>query len=63
MEITIWGCRGSLPIPGKNKLRYGGNTTCLEVRLNAGTVVVIDAGTGIRALGRKLMGEEAIEEI
>lgn len=55
MEITIWGCRGSLPIPGKNKLRYGGNTTCLEVRL--------DAGTGIRALGRKLMGEEAIEEI
>ncbi len=63
MEITIWGCRGSLPTPAKDKLRYGGNTTCLELRLDDGTVVVIDAGTGIRGLGRKLMADESLKEI
>jgi phosphoribosyl 1,2-cyclic phosphodiesterase len=63
MEVTIWGCRGSLPTPGKNTLRFGGNTTCLEVRLADGNVIVIDAGTGIRALGRKLMREEGLNEI
>lgn len=63
MEVTIWGCRGSLPTPGKNKLRYGGNTTCLEVRLGDGTVIVIDAGTGIRLLGKKLMSDEHLREI
>ncbi len=63
MKIRIWGCRGSLPIPGQGTLRYGGNTTCVELRLNDGSVVVIDAGTGIRNLGKKLVEEQNLKEI
>jgi phosphoribosyl 1,2-cyclic phosphodiesterase len=51
MRARIWGCRGSLAAPGPSTLRYGGNTSCLEVRGEAGGLVVLDAGTGIRALG------------
>jgi phosphoribosyl 1,2-cyclic phosphodiesterase len=51
MQITIWGCRGSLPSPGASKLRYGGDTTCVEVLLDDGTLIVLDAGTGIREFG------------
>jgi phosphoribosyl 1,2-cyclic phosphodiesterase len=57
MKITFWGTRGSIAVPGKQTIRYGGNTTCLEVTLGSGRVVVIDAGTGIRALGDKLTAE------
>jgi phosphoribosyl 1,2-cyclic phosphodiesterase len=52
MQARIWGCRGSLAAPGPETLRYGGNTSCLEVRTEAGGLVVLDAGTGIRGLGR-----------
>ena len=55
MEITFWGCRGSLPTPGKRTNKYGGNTTCVEVRLSDGTLIVLDAGTGIRNLGKHLV--------
>ncbi len=51
MEVTIWGARGSIPSPGPDTVRYGGNTPCLEVRADGDAVVVLDAGTGIRALG------------
>lgn len=54
MKVKIWGCRGSLPAPGPETVRYGGNTSCLEVRLDDGTLVVFDAGTGIRRLSRSL---------
>jgi phosphoribosyl 1,2-cyclic phosphodiesterase len=54
MRIKLWGCRGSLPSPGGDTSRYGGNTTCVEVRLRDGSLVVIDAGSGIRNLGREL---------
>ena len=54
MQVTIWGCRGSLPTPGHDTVRYGGNTSCLEVELANGSVLVLDAGTGIRELGAKL---------
>ena len=54
MRVTIWGCRGSLPTPGHDTVRYGGNTSCLEVELTNGSVFVLDAGTGIRELGEKL---------
>jgi phosphoribosyl 1,2-cyclic phosphodiesterase len=54
MLVKIWGCRGSLATPGHETLRYGGNTTCVEVESDDGTRIVLDAGTGIRALGRKL---------
>jgi phosphoribosyl 1,2-cyclic phosphodiesterase len=54
VRARIWGCRGSIPTPGAETVRYGGNTSCLEVVLRDGTVLVFDAGTGIRNLGREL---------
>jgi phosphoribosyl 1,2-cyclic phosphodiesterase len=55
MKLTFWGTRGSIAVPGPDTLRFGGNTTCAELRLDGGELVVIDAGTGIRALGQKLV--------
>ena len=57
MRARIWGCRGSLASPGAQTARYGGNTSCVEVRGTDGTLVVLDAGTGIRALGAALAAE------
>ncbi|HUU41005.1 MAG TPA: MBL fold metallo-hydrolase [Desulfatiglandales bacterium] len=54
MEIKFWGTRGSTPVPGKDTIVYGGNTTCLEISLTSGKKVIIDAGTGIRPLGIEL---------
>ncbi len=51
MQVTIWGARGSIPSPGPDTVRYGGNTPCLEIRSTGGGMLVLDAGTGIRALG------------
>jgi phosphoribosyl 1,2-cyclic phosphodiesterase len=53
MKIKFWGTRGSIPAPGKDTIIYGGNTTCLEINLDNGKKVIIDAGTGIRSLGRE----------
>lgn len=50
MKVTLWGTRGSLPTPGCETLRYGGNTSCVEVVGEDGTRLVLDAGTGIRRL-------------
>jgi phosphoribosyl 1,2-cyclic phosphodiesterase len=50
----IWGCRGSLPTPGEATVRYGGNTTCVEVRSGNDVVLILDAGTGIKRLGDEL---------
>jgi phosphoribosyl 1,2-cyclic phosphodiesterase len=58
MRVRFWGVRGSLPVPGSKTERYGGNTSCVEVRSTAGTRIIIDAGTGIRRLGKELMREE-----
>ncbi len=52
--FTFWGTRGSIPSPGPATVRYGGNTPCIEVRAPDGTLVILDAGTGIRALGDEL---------
>jgi phosphoribosyl 1,2-cyclic phosphodiesterase len=54
VRLTIWGCRGSVPTPGPETVRYGGNTSCVELTLDNGTVIVLDAGTGIRDLGVEL---------
>ena len=54
MQVKLWGTRGSLATPGPDTARYGGNTSCVEVRGNAGTLLVLDAGTGIRRLGISL---------
>jgi phosphoribosyl 1,2-cyclic phosphodiesterase len=51
MKLRIWGCRGSLATPGAGTLRYGGNTSCIEVRGDDGELLILDAGTGMRALG------------
>lgn len=52
----MWGCRGSLAAPGPETVRYGGNTSCVEVRTVDDQLIVIDAGTGIRGLGLALDG-------
>lgn len=57
MRIRVWGCRGSLATPGADTLRYGGNTSCVEVRGDDGSVVVLDAGTGMRPLGVALAAD------
>ncbi|MDZ4825537.1 MAG: MBL fold metallo-hydrolase [Actinomycetota bacterium] len=51
MRAHVWGCRGSLAAPGADTVRYGGNTSCVEVQLESGDTLVLDAGTGMRALG------------
>ena len=55
MKVRFWGVRGSIPVPGRATNRYGGNTSCVEVRPNHGNPIIIDAGTGIRKLGKSLM--------
>ncbi|CAN5860569.1 MBL fold metallo-hydrolase [soil metagenome] len=57
MQITFWGVRGSYPVPGAATVRYGGQTSCVEARSSRGDCRIIDAGTGMRALGNKLMRE------
>jgi phosphoribosyl 1,2-cyclic phosphodiesterase len=54
MRIKIWGARGSIPAPGPETMRYGGNTSCVEVTLSDGSTLILDAGTGIRNLGLAL---------
>lgn len=56
MKARLWGTRGSLPTPGPETVRYGGNTSCVELRVTAGRVVILDAGSGIRRLGTTLDG-------
>ena len=55
-RLKFWGVRGSIPVPGTSTLRYGGNTTCVELRAD-GEIIVLDAGTGIRLLGVALERE------
>jgi phosphoribosyl 1,2-cyclic phosphodiesterase len=55
MRIRFWGVRGSYPVPGPHTNRYGGNTSCVEIRPRGGQHIIIDAGTGIRRLGKELM--------
>ena len=51
MKLKVWGARGSVPAPGPEMNRYGGNTSCVEVTLAGGETLILDAGTGIRNLG------------
>lgn len=55
MIIRCWGSRGSIPVSGRQYLKYGGDTSCIEVISNSGDLIIIDAGTGIRALGSELV--------
>lgn len=57
MKIKFWGVRGSTPTPERRNSGYGGNTTCLEVRLDDGTLIILDCGSGLRSLGKSLIRE------
>ncbi len=58
MYLTFWGVRGSYPVPGAATVRYGGHTSCVELRSDSGDCLIIDAGTGLRGLGKKLASQE-----
>lgn len=60
-SVEVWGVRGSIPTPGEDTVRYGGNTTCVSVDVAAGDetrCIILDAGTGIRALGNRIIGDK-----
>ena len=57
MKIRFWGVRGSIASPGPNTVRYGGNTTCIEIRTDRNELIIIDAGTGIFPLSQTLLAE------
>jgi len=57
MKIRFWGVRGSIPSPGPKTVRYGGNTTCIEVRSDDGELIILDAGSGIFPLAQTLLKE------
>jgi phosphoribosyl 1,2-cyclic phosphodiesterase len=59
MKVRFWGTRGSIPTPGPSTVRYGGNTACVEVRDRSGSLLVLDAGTGLRELGVALVKDGA----
>jgi phosphoribosyl 1,2-cyclic phosphodiesterase len=58
VKVTIWGARGSVPSPGPETTRYGGNTSCLEIELSDGSILALDAGTGIRNFGLRLSRDQ-----
>ena len=55
MRIKFWGVRGSIATPERRNSRYGGNTPCIEVRLEDGSLIILDCGTGMHALGKSLV--------
>lgn len=61
MIIRCWGARGSIPVSGKEYVRYGGDTTCMEIRSLRGEPIIVDAGSGIRALGNRMVKEQLRE--
>ncbi len=60
MKITFWGVRGSIASPGRNTVRYGGNTTCIEIRTDNNDLIILDAGTGIFPLSQTLLGTPGV---
>ncbi|MFC1679252.1 MBL fold metallo-hydrolase [Elusimicrobiota bacterium] len=58
MKITVWGARGSIPVSGSQYLRYGGDTTCVELETRSRELIIMDAGSGIRPLGNKVLAEK-----
>ncbi|MBD2462011.1 MBL fold metallo-hydrolase [Oscillatoria sp. FACHB-1407] len=58
--VEFWGVRGSIPTPGKETVRYGGNTACVEIKVG-GKRLIFDGGTGLRALGKHLLSQMPVE--
>jgi phosphoribosyl 1,2-cyclic phosphodiesterase len=63
MYIKFWGTRGSIPVPGNDTLKYGGNTSCVEIGLSNNKMLILDAGSGIRELGKKLVSNGKVGTI
>ncbi|MDH7512307.1 MAG: MBL fold metallo-hydrolase [Clostridiales bacterium] len=63
MDIEFWGVRGTAPVSGREYLKYGGRTPCVSVVSSKGEVIIIDAGTGIKRLGERLMAGQAAAEL
>jgi len=61
MKLRFWGVRGSIPSPGPNTIRHGGNTTCIEIRTDDGHLIILDGGTGIHSLAQSLLKELPVE--
>ncbi|MGE4293102.1 MAG: MBL fold metallo-hydrolase [Desulfovibrio sp.] len=61
MRVRFWGVRGSLPAPGPDTVRYGGNTSCIEVLSDSGDRIILDGGTGIRPLGLELAARSPMD--
>ena len=60
MKFKFWGVRGSIPTPGPKTVKYGGNTTCIEIRTSANDLLILDAGTGIHALAQTLLNQNPL---
>lgn len=60
MKFKFWGVRGSIPTPGPKTVKYGGNTTCIEIKTSSKDLLILDAGTGIFALAQTLMGQASV---
>ena len=63
MKVTFWGTRGSVPRPGKQTLKYGGNTSCMSIEMTRDRIFIFDAGTGIIDLGRELAATDTKRKI
>ncbi|MAZ66368.1 MAG: MBL fold metallo-hydrolase [Kangiellaceae bacterium] len=61
MKVKLRGVRGSIPVPGPDTVKYGGNTTCIEVVTDEGDVIIIDGGSGIRTLGLELLKQHPVK--
>ena len=58
MIIKSWGSRGSIPVSGPEYIKYGGDTTCIQITTKDNDIIIIDAGTGIRRLGNLLVEKQ-----
>jgi len=63
MIVKFWGTRGSIPVPGKKTIKYGGNTPCVEIRTADNHLIILDAGSGIRELGRAIINDNSRNDI
>jgi phosphoribosyl 1,2-cyclic phosphodiesterase len=61
MKLKFWGTRGSIPTPLPDRMKYGGDTPCVELRTDDGRMVILDAGTGIRRLGLELLKNKPVD--
>ena len=56
-KIRFWGCRGSFPTPDKDKMIYGGDTSCIEIRTSDNQIIILDMGSGLKRLGNKIIND------